>query len=136
MFRSSLVCSFKIRSYSGAKTATFRLSVHPMVSSRESWLRCSSMVSFQRDIQRSARMIKSVPLAVSSTCLWPFWRITRGKPSSFSREVSRWLTVGCERKRRSAVRVMLFVLTMVRNVSISKQYKNYLYYTEKLFVIQ
>ena len=25
----------------------------------------------------SARMIKSVPLAVSSTCLWPFWRITR-----------------------------------------------------------
>ena len=36
MFRSSLVCSFKILSYSGAKTATFRLSVQPMVSSRES----------------------------------------------------------------------------------------------------
>ena len=122
MFRSSLVCSFKILSYRGAKTATFRLSVQPIVSSRESWLRCSSMVSFQRDIHRSARMMKSVPLAVSSTCLCPFWRITRGKPSSFSREVSLWLTVGWERKRRSAVRVMLFVFTMVRKVSISARF--------------
>ena len=73
-------------------------------------------------IQRSARMIKSVPLAVSSTCLWPFFRMTRGKFSSVSREVRRWLTVGWDRNRRSAVFVILLVLTIARNVSISERF--------------
>ena len=53
-----------------------------------------------------------IQVAVSYT------HLISGKPSSFSRDLSLWLTVGWLRNRISAVFVMLFVFTMVRKVSI------------------
>ena len=108
--------------YSGASSAVFRLSVQPMVIGICSSDRLSVWVSFHNASSRSAMGIKSAPFGVRSTCLSPFFRTISGKLSSSSSDLSRWLTVGCERNRRSAVLVMLPVETMVRKVSISARF--------------
>ena len=95
------------------------LSVQPTESSTRSRLRFNSLVSFQRESIRSAMGMNSVPSGVSSICLNPLLRVMSAKSSSFSSTLSRWLMVGWERNRVSAVLEMLFVLTMVKNISTS-----------------
>ena len=76
-------------------------------------------IRFIADRRLSAMGMKSFPSAVSSICLNPLLRTISGKFSSFSSAFSRWLMVGWERNRASAVLEMLLVWTMVKNISTS-----------------
>ena len=70
------------------------LSVQPIDRGTLSSAPLRFCVSFHSETHRSATGMKSTPRSVSSTCLHPFLRIIRGKPSSASREFSLCVTVG------------------------------------------